>query len=377
MAHDAAGLPLMRVGLVCPYSLSVPGGVQQHVLGLAGVLREHGHQVSVLAPDATALPGSGHGLVSAGRALPLPYKGAVGRVAFGPVTGARVSQWLERERLDLVHVHEPLTPSASLHAVRRARVPVVATFHTAQDRPRALAASAVLLRRSLAAIAAHIAVSPTAARTVRGYLPVEPLVIPNGLDVSAYGGPRRRAGETVLFLGRLDEPRKGLPVLLRHWPEVGARHGGARLILAGPGRPRRLPGRVAHLGEVSEKHKRQLLRDADIVVAPNTHGESFGYVLVEAMAAGTTVVANALPAFRDVLGGGEFGMLYQDPRDLPDALTGLLHDSSRRAALASAAAAAVRAYDWSVVAPQILDVYRSVLAGPQVKTDWGTAPIRP
>src|SRR5690606_27021795 len=144
----------MRIGLVCPYSLDVPGGVQNHVLGLAAALRSRGHTVSVLAPgrpegDATGNSpdeADGRAVVSLGRAVPLPYKGAVGRVSFGPVPAARVNRWLQRGRFDVVHVHEPLTPSAALLAVRAAEAPVVATFHTAQDKPRALAASASLLR---------------------------------------------------------------------------------------------------------------------------------------------------------------------------------------------------------------------------------------
>lgn len=364
----------MRIGLVCPYSLAVPGGVQQHVLGLATALRQRGHAASVLAPDAHR-PGvtQDPGISSAGRAVPLPYKGAVGRVAFGPAAVARLEQWLCQGDFDLVHVHEPLTPSVSLHAVRRARVPVVATFHTAQDRPRALAASAAVLRRSLRGIDAHIAVSATAARTVHGYLPVEPVVIPNGLDVSSYAGPRDRTGDRVLFLGRGDEPRKGLPVLLRYWPEVRARRPGARLLLVGPGQPKRLPEGVTGLGEVSEERKRQLLRDADVLVAPNTHGESFGYVLVEAMAAHTVVLANALPAFLDVLADGTLGRVYRSPTQLGGALSALLADPAGRASLVRAAGEAVRAYDWSVVAPQVLDVYRSVLS----QSDWGVSRATP
>ncbi len=345
----------MRVGLVCPYSLDVPGGVQAHVLGLAASLRDRGHEVSVLAP------GEAPGVVSLGRAVPLPYKGAVGRVTFGPATAARVGRWLDEGDFDVVHVHEPLTPSASLLAVRAATVPVVATFHTAQERPRALAASANLLRPWLARIDAHIAVSETAARTVRRYLPVRPDIVPNGLDVSSYDGPRLRDGRTVLFLGRLDDRRKGLADLLEAWPAIRAARPAARLQVAGPGRPVAAPANVELLGELTEAQKRRALRDADLVVAPNTHGESFGLVLVEGMAAGTPVLARDLPAFRDVLGGGQHGALFHD--DLVQKAVALLADEARRDRLAAAARLEVARYDWDVVTPAVEEVYADLVEG--------------
>ncbi|HET7735079.1 MAG TPA: glycosyltransferase family 4 protein [Nocardioidaceae bacterium] len=345
----------MRVGLVCPYSLDVPGGVQGHVLGLAAALRVLGHDVSVLAPGEAL---DDH-VVSLGRSVPLPYKGAVGRVTFGPATAARVGRWLDRGDFDVVHVHEPLTPSASLLAVRASTAPVVATFHTAQDRPRALAASASVLRPWLSRIDAHVAVSEEAARTARKYLPVHPDIVPNGLDVASYTGPRSPDGRTVLFLGRIDDQRKGLDVLLRHWPAVRAQVPDARLLVAGPGRRGSVPAGVTLLGELTEDAKRDALRSADVLVAPNTHGESFGLVLTEAMAAGTPVVAHSLPAFRAVLGEGRFGTLYR--RDPAVPIVVALTEPEHVAALARAATDEVHRYDWSTVAPQLLEVYESVV----------------
>ena len=348
----------MRIGLVCPYSFDVPGGVQNHVLGLAAALRDRGHDVSVLAPgDAPA----SH-VVSVGRAVPLPYKGAVGRVTFGPTTAARVGRWLDDGDFDVVHVHEPLTPSASLLAVRAAQVPVVATFHTAQDRPRALAASANLLRPWLGRIDAHVAVSETASRTVRRYLPVHPEVSPNGLDVASYDGDRLRDGRTLLFLGRLDERRKGLAELLDAWPAIRAGRPDARLLVAGPGRPQAAQPNVEYLGELSEDQKRTVLRNADVVVAPNTHGESFGLVLAEAMAAGTTVLARSLPAFRDVLAAGLHGSLFTT-HDLAEKAVALLADPVARERLAASARAAVAEYDWNVVTPSVEDLYLDLVEG--------------
>lgn len=347
----------MRIGLVCPYSFDVPGGVQAHVLGLARELRVRGHEVSVLAPGEIPDP-HGHTI---GRAVPLPYKGAVGRVSFGPAVAAKVGRWLHEGDFDVLHVHEPLTPSASLLAVRAAACPVVATFHTAQERPRALAASANLLRPWIGRIDAHIAVSDTAARTVRQYLPVQPRVIPNGLDLTPYDGERERDGRTVLFLGRIDERRKGLAELLAAWPDVTALRPDARLLVAGPGRRPAAPDGVSFLGSVDEPTKARLLRDADVVVAPNTHGESFGYVLVEAMASRTTVVARDLPAFTDVLAGGRFGTLFHGD-ELAERLLEVLADAAGRERVAARAARAVRQFSWPQVAPLVEQVYADLVA---------------
>jgi phosphatidyl-myo-inositol alpha-mannosyltransferase len=346
----------MRVGLVCPYSLDVPGGVQNHVLGLARSLTAAGHDVSVLAPGRAVAPW----VVSSGGALPVPYNGAVGRVSFGPVVASRVGRWLAGGEFDVVHVHEPLTPSISLHAVRLARTPVVATFHTAQERPRVLAASAALLMPWLDRIDVHLAVSETARRTVHAYLGVTPSVLPNGLDVATFAGPPTRDGRTVLFLGRVDEARKGLSPLLAAWPTVRRRVPEARLLVAGPGRVPALPDGAQSLGEVCEADKADLLRSTDVLVAPNTHGESFGLVITEAMAAGATVLARDLPAFSDVLEAGRHGAMFR--RDgLADELVALLRDAPRRHALAGSAAEHVRRFDWSAVTPTLEATYDQLL----------------
>ncbi len=263
----------MRVGIVCPYSWDVPGGVQFHVRDLAEVFLAQGHEVSVLAPadDDTPLPDY---LVSCGRAVPVRYNGSVARLTFGPVTSARVTRWLESGRFDVVHLHEPVTPSVSLMALWAAEEPVVATFHTSTVRSRAMHAANPLLRPSLEKIRARIAVSEDAARTVRRHLGGDTYIIPNGVHVDRFdhaptreewtGGP---AAPTLAFLGRVDEPRKGLHVALRALPAVLDVHPGARLLVAGPGDadeqlkhadPRAVAATVV-LGAVSDADKAALL----------------------------------------------------------------------------------------------------------------------
>jgi phosphatidyl-myo-inositol alpha-mannosyltransferase len=364
----------MRVGLVCPYSFDVHGGVQSHVRELAAALRALGHDASVLGPgeQAGALPDY---VTTTGRTVPMPYNGSVARVSFGPLVAGRVRRWLAEGRFDVVHIHEPATPSVSVLALWAAQVPLVATFHTASERTWTLETSAAtFLRAGLAKLDAHVAVSQEAERTMARYLDVEPVVIPNGVDTRRFAAGARSAGPpTVAFVGRVDEPRKGFEVLLRSWRRVVARHPGARLLVVGagarPARLRSLPPEVVSsvdlLGPLDDTAKAAVLARADVVVAPNTHGESFGIVLVEAMAAGAAVVASDLPAFRRVLGDGRHGVLFPtgDAPALARAVCGLLDDPSRSVALGESARGAASAYDWSAVTPRVADVYAGLLAG--------------
>jgi phosphatidylinositol alpha-mannosyltransferase len=368
----------VRVGLVCPYSLAAHGGVQNHVLGLADALRERGHEARVLAPGDPGEETPTH-VTTIGRAIPVPYNGSVARVSFGPLVARRVRRWLESGRFDVVHIHEPATPSVSVLALWATTSPVVATYHTAQERPRALELSAAtFLRPGLAKVLAHVAVSEAAGRTMARYLDVTPVVIPNGVDTALYrAGPpasRSGAGPTLAFVGRVDEPRKGFDVLLRALPAIVDRHPAARLEVVGEasaaalaGVPGPLRRRVRLLGPVTDVEKAALLARADLVVAPNTHGESFGIVLVEAMAAGSPLVASDLPAFRDLLRDGEVGALFRtgDADDLARQALRLLADPVARLGLADAARRTSACYDWAAVAPRLLGVYDAVRQPPR------------
>lgn len=368
----------MRIGIVCPYSLDVPGGVQFHVRDLAETLIGMGHEVSVLAPadDDQPLPPY---VVAAGRAVPVPYNGSVARLNFGPISAARVRRWLHQGDFDVLHVHEPLTPSLSLLAVMSARGPVVATFHTAITRSRALAAGAPVARVVLERITGRIAVSELARRVQVEHLDGGAVEIPNGVSVAHFadaeplpgwpGECRPGYGGTVGFLGRFTEPRKGFDVLARALAEVMPQRPGMRLLLAGPGDldelelPAVVAERTTFLGKVSEQDKARMLRSVDLYVAPNTGGESFGMILTEAMAAGAPVVATDLDAFRRVLDGGRAGVLFPngDSAALGQAVTALLDDGARRQELAEHAGRVVSAYDWPVVAERVLEVYNSAI----------------
>ncbi|MCU1601713.1 MAG: Phosphatidylinositol alpha-mannosyltransferase [Frankiales bacterium] len=361
----------MRVGIACPYPWDVPGGVQVHVHDLAESLIALGHDVSVLAPvddDDGELPPY---LVAAGRTVPVPYNGSVARLCFGPLSLARTRRWLRRGvaggRFDVLHLHEPTVPSVSMLACFAAKGPMVATFHTATARSRALHIMGSSLQPGLEKITGRIAVSPAARRVVVEHLGHDAVLIPNGVDVARFRVPRPPHPQPrVVFLGRVDEPRKGLQVLLDAWPAVQAGVPGVELVVAGPGDVDPPEG-VTVLGLVPEADKPSVYAGADVYCAPNTHGESFGIVLIEAMAAGTPVVASDLEAFRRVLDDGEAGVLFPvgDGAALADALTRVLLDPERRRLLAAHGLSAVQRYDWQHVTREIVEVYETVrLAAP-------------
>ena len=369
----------MRIGIVCPYSFDVPGGVQFHVRDLAEHLIGQGHDVAVLAPadSETELPDY---VTSAGRATAVRYNGSVARLNFGPVTASKVGRWLDQGEFDVLHLHEPVTPSVSVLALMAADGPIVATFHTSMLRSRTMQTAYPIIRPSLEKIAGRIAVSEDARRTVTTHVGGDAVVIPNGVYVDRFASaPRRTAwigtptAPTIAFLGRMGEPRKGLPVLAAALPAVLRAVPGLRVLVAGPGDPDdvtegwppEVVGACEFLGAISDDDKASLLASVDVYVAPNTGGESFGIILIEAMSARACVLASDLSAFSRVLDGGTAGAMFanEQPDDLARVLVDLLRRPERRAELADAGQARARIFDWSVVAGKILAVYETVIEG--------------
>ncbi|MFI5764284.1 glycosyltransferase family 4 protein [Streptomyces sp. NPDC051563] len=378
----------MKIGIVCPYSWDVPGGVQFHIRDLAEHLIGLGHQVSVLAPadDETPLPPY---VVSAGRAVPVPYNGSVARLNFGFLSAARVRRWLHDGVFDVVHIHEPTSPSLGLLTCWAAQGPIVATFHTSNPRSRAMLAAYPILQPALEKISARIAVSEYARRTLVEHLGGDAVVIPNGVDVDFFAKADSNpdwSGQTLGFIGRIDEPRKGLPVLMAAFPRIAAQCPDVRLLVAGRGDeeeavaslPPELRTRVEFLGMVSDEDKARLLRSVDVYVAPNTGGESFGIILVEALSAGAAVLAADLDAFAQVLDQGAAGELFtnEDPDSLATAAIALLRDPARREELSVRGSAHVRRFDWSTVAADILAVYETVTDGAAAVAEDERVPLR-
>jgi phosphatidylinositol alpha-mannosyltransferase len=347
-------------------------------------LVDHGHEVSVLAPcdDDADLP---DWVVDGGRPIAIRYNGAVARLNFGVKATRHVRTWIKEGDFDILHVHEPVAPSLSVLGLWVARGPLVATWHSSHDRSRIMTAGYYLGQTAMEKLRGRIAVSEDARRTMVAHMGGDAVLIPNGVRVSAYASHDRLAGTEeprprILFLGRMDEPRKGLHVLCEALPEVLAAVPDLEVLIAGPGDiddarddlPEQVRGSVRFLGRISDEDKARALRSVDVYVAPHTGGESFGIVLVEAMAAQAAVLASDLPAFRRVLEDGRSGRLFpnQDSRALGAALVDLLGDEERRAAYVVEADRRVRQFDWDRVVEDVIAVYESVrVPGEKVTND--------
>jgi phosphatidylinositol alpha-mannosyltransferase len=354
------------------------------VADLALALSDHGHDVSVLAPvdDPADLPSW---VVDGGRPIAVRYNGSVARLSIGVKATRRVRSWIRSGDFDVVHVHEPVAPSLSILALWVARGPIVATWHSSHDRSRILSAGYYVGQTAMEKVRGRIAVSEDARRTLVTHLGGDAVLIPNGVRVSAFASTERLPGvdpdrPAVLFLGRMDEPRKGLSVLMAALPSVLAAVPDLQVLVAGPGDideqreliPEEVLASVTFLGHVSDEDKTRALRSADVYVAPHTGGESFGIVLVEAMAAQAAVVASDLPAFRRVLQDGVSGRLFanQDSEALSHALIELLADADLRARYVAAADRRVREFDWDRVVDDVIAVYDSVhMPGEKVTED--------
>jgi phosphatidylinositol alpha-mannosyltransferase len=345
--------------------------VQVHIRDLARLLIKEGHFVSVLAPvnDEEAIEDDF--VVAAGRPIAIPYNGAVARVLFGPVAASRVRQWIAENDFDLLHIHEPAIPSLGLLACSLAEGPIVGTFHVAAERVRIAFAIVPIVGPIIERLRARIAVSEVARNTLRTHVDTDAVVIPNGIDLKSFQGAKPRLewqlGKTIGFIGRFDEKRKGLSVLIEAIPAIVAQHPDLRILVAGPGDGEEVlelidpefRSRITFLGMLSEDEKRQFFKSIDLYIAPNIGGESFGIILAEAMATGTAILASDLDAFRFVLADGEWGMLFKtgDASDLALKASALLANPERMALLASRSQRGAERFDWPNVAKQILDVY--------------------
>jgi phosphatidylinositol alpha-mannosyltransferase len=364
-----------KIGIVCPYGWDTPGGVQAHVADLATYLISQGHSVSVLAPvtNDEDLPDY---LVSAGKPIAIPYNGAVARILFGPIAFARVRQWISQGDFDLIHLHEPAIPSISLLACFAAEGPMVGTFHASAKRQKAIFAIGPILEPIIEKLTARIAVSEAARETLTEHLETDAVVVPNGIYARRLATGKidpRWSGNTIGFIGRYQEPRKGLSILVEALPLIIKENPNIRILVAGPGDsveflkevPQVLHNRFEFLGRISEEEKADFLHSIGVYVAPNTGGESFGIILAEALAAGAAVVASDIPAFDALLGHGAYGTLFasEDGSALAAAVNRVLGDEELRNRLRTDGKAYAQSFDWDVVAERIYDVYEMAMVG--------------
>jgi phosphatidylinositol alpha-mannosyltransferase len=369
----------MKIGLVSPYDFSVPGGVNTHICHLADEYHRLGHDARVLAPASRRdLVGRNDLIVIGERTIGLPAGGSVANITLSLTLGPLVNRVLAREAFDVIHLHEPFVPLLPFQVLRRSKGLNVATFHAAKDQGRQWYA---YFRPAISywwpRIQGKIAVSPAALSLVERYFEDHYEIIPNGVNYQQFATPVppfpdfKDGKLNVLFLGRL-EKRKGLPYLLQAYAQVKARLPESRLIIVGPDGGMQAGAEafvrregltdVVFTGYVPDVDKLRYYRTADVFCAPNTGNESFGVILLEAMAAGTPVIASNIEGFAYVVGHEQEGLLVP-PRDataLADALVQLLADADRRQEMGRRGQEKACQFSWDRVSQQVLDFYQRV-----------------
>jgi phosphatidylinositol alpha-mannosyltransferase len=355
----------VRVGLVCPYSLTIPGGVQGQVLGLARSLRTLGHEVRVLAPCDGPPPDAG--VTPLGRSVPTAANGSVAPLAPDPSAQLRTIRALRDEAFEVVHLHEPLAPGPTMTALLFASAPMVGTFHAAGES----AAYRFLgwgLKRMTRRLAHRCAVSPDAEVLARTALGGEYELLFNGIEVErfAHGDAHPTEGPTIFFLGR-HEPRKGLDVLLAALADLPA---DVRLWIGGDGpQTAELRERYAHdrriewLGRISDEERAARMRGCTVYCSPSVRGESFGMVLLEAMASGCALVASDLDGHRNVATDGADALLTPvgDPMALAKALRRVLDDEALRGELVAGGRRRADELSMAHLAARYVEIYEGLL----------------
>jgi len=372
----------MKIALVSPYDWAVPGGVNSHVAQLAQQFIRSGHDVRVIAPSSRRRSHDCEYLTVLGEhVIGLPASGSVANVCLSFNLGPRVKALLARERFDIVHIHEPFMPLLPFQFLRYADTTLVATFHATRDGGSRLYAYArFIIEPWWRRIDGRIAVSRAALKMISRYFADRYQIIPNGIDYARFAAevppiPRYiDSKRNILFLGR-QEKRKGLPYLLEAYARLKRERPDTRLIVVGPDggmraaceryvRQNRLED-VVFTGFVPFEELPRYYKTADVYCAPNTGHESFGIVLLEAMAAGTPIVASKIGGFADVVEDGVEGVLVP-PRDA-DALAGamerLLSDAALREEMGRAGTVRAAPYAWDKVSGQVLDYYQDLAGG--------------
>jgi phosphatidylinositol alpha-mannosyltransferase len=367
----------MKIALVSPYDYAVPGGVNKHISHLDIEFRRLGHEVRIIAPSSAGRDELTDNLYTVGGVVPFPISGSKVRITLSPRAYRRVKTILKAEQFDLIHLHEPMMPALPLYVLRHSHTVNVGTFHAYRESHPGYSYGKPLVKRFWNRLHGRICVSPAALETVSRYFPGDYAIIPNGIDMPSFSSATPLAdyvgGPNVLFVGRM-EPRKGLRYLLQAFPYVKQEFPTARLLVVGGYSEedvesyRRYIRRhgiadVIFVGYVSEQDLPRYYRTADVFCAPSTGFESFGIILLEAMAVGRATVASDIPGYREVLTHGEEGLLVPpaNERALATAIVHLLADGERRAAMGQRGQATAAQYDWSKVAARVLDYYQETI----------------
>jgi len=372
----------MKIALVSPYDFPYPGGVTQHISYLDKHFRELGHQVKIIAPCAGKEPEklADNVVATTSRVISIPFSGSKARIPYSPAVNWRVKRALHAEDFDILHTHEPMTLPVPIMALTHSRSVNVGTFHAYRDRHLIYQYARSLFQPFFDKLDGKVAVSEAAKDTVARYFGGEFVIIPNGIDVERFGGGHVQPLEqyadgrlNILFVGRLD-PRKGFRYLLRAFPYVKEEFPQARLLVVGAYRKQEMANylhyaREHHLtgvkfvGRVSDEELPRYYRSCHVFCAPSTGFESFGIVLLEAMAAGKPTVATNIPGYRDLLEDGKEGYLAEpkDERSLARALIRVLKDPARQQSMGLHGHAKAQRYSWRQVSLEVLEFYEELL----------------
>jgi len=371
----------MKIALVSPYDFAFPGGVTSHISSLERYLTRMGHEVKVIAPASKEVPIFGDRFIPIGKPRPIPSSGSIIRVSISLHLAPAIKEVITREKFDIVHLHEPFMPMLCTAVLRFSDATNVGTFHAWDGKPGynwGRPISSWMIKRRLHKLHGRIAVSNMAMAYALRYIPGDYTIIPNGIDVERFSPDVAPIEEfcdgkqNILFLGRL-ERRKGAIYLIKAYHEVKKQIPNSRLIIAGPGTRLRKPYEkwirnqgledVVFTGYVSEEDKPRYFKTADVYCSPATSRESFGIVLLEAMAVGKPVVASNIDGYSSVITHGQDGLLVP-PRDtgsLTQTLISILSDKKLQQKLSKKARLTAENYSWERIAQRVNDYYNKVL----------------
>jgi len=371
----------MKIALVSPYDFAYPGGVLNHITNLERQLTRMGHDVKIIAPASKAVPALGERFIPIGKPRPVPVSGSVARITLSPWLSSRIKRVLDKEKFDITHLHEPLMPMLCTTVLRLSEAPNVGTFHASGGKPWydfGTPIGKLILKKWFRKLDYKIAVSRPAMEYVNRFFPDEYSIIPNGVDTDHFRPDVEPLEEfldgklNIMFIGRL-EKRKGLDYLLQAYQQVKKQVPESRLIVVGPGiRLRKKYEKrvtrqgiedVTFIGYATYSDLPRYYRTADIICCPATGWESFGIVLIEAMAVGTAVVASNISGYASVLTHGAEGLLVP-PRNVPglaEALLSLANDKAMWQQMGQKGLVTAREYSWENVAKRVLACYHKVL----------------
>ncbi len=371
----------MRIAQVSPYDFAHPGGVQRHIASLSRELQNRGHEVTILAPctrDEPAVDVGNVELRTFGRSVPVPTAGSIARISVSVWHEWRLKSTLENEQFDIVHIHEPLMPMFALTASRFSPSTTIGTFHAYNEgRGRGYMLWKKVLNRGAIRLNGRIAVSEPAKQFANRYFKGDYTVIPNGLDVDRFSTPVQKPSIlkddaiNMLFVGRVNEPRKGLRYALGAYSLLKWEYPNLRLIVAGGGIPDRESYRimgerslddVVFVGPVSDRELPGYYQNADIFLAPNTGQESFGFIIIEAMASSTPIVASDISGFASVMTNEKEGLMVppKDEAAMSRAIKQLIENPGLRAQLSIGGRITVDQYRWDRVVDSVLSYYNQV-----------------